>query len=114
MTETSKTAGRAGRPRKWKGAFAEWMISNKIHPEELADEVEVDLSTVFRWCRGEQFPSLPTAQSIAEFARRSGRTLTLDDLLAPRGHFIGRGKPYGVLSRPTAQTGNRRLATAQK
>ena len=62
---------RRGRPRKWVSSpLAEWMIASKIRAEDLADELEVDNSTVYRWLRGEQNPSLKTAQAIATLETR--------------------------------------------
>jgi transcriptional regulator with XRE-family HTH domain len=92
------------------------MKSSGIRAEDLADELEVDHSTVYRWLRGDQFPTIETAKAIAIIAHRtdSGRNLTLDKILKKRdaGGNERRGENDGVLSRPTAEARDRRLATA--
>jgi hypothetical protein len=63
---------RRGRPRKWVSSpLADWMIASKIRAEDLADRLGVDHSTVYRWLRGEQNPSLKTAQAIATLETRN-------------------------------------------
>ena len=83
ITETSNRpeVEHRGRPRKWAEIpLATWMIASGIRAEDLADRLGVDHSTVYRWFRGEQNPTLTTAKAIAEIAQRSGRKLTLDDI----------------------------------
>jgi hypothetical protein len=70
---------RRGRPRTpWTGKFGAFVSSYRI--ENLADEVDVDPASVYRWARGDSFPSLPKAIAIVEIARRSGLTLSLEDI----------------------------------
>jgi transcriptional regulator with XRE-family HTH domain len=73
---------RRGRPRKWNGPLAEWMIATGIRAEALADAVDVDLSTVYRWFRGEQSPTYDKALVIAEIARSVGPNLTVEEIYA--------------------------------
>ncbi|HYW37823.1 MAG TPA: helix-turn-helix transcriptional regulator [Terriglobales bacterium] len=107
-----------GRPSKWDGPFAEWMEDNGIRADALADEVGVDLSTVYSWLRGDTFPARSKALLITEIARRSGsrRKLTLEDILNPRPKKSLDEEQInaGVLPRPTSQAINRRMATATK
>ena len=71
----------AGRPRKWVSSpLADWMIASKIRAEDLAQDLAVDHSTVYRWLRGEQLPTLETAKAIAAIARAAGMNFTLDDV----------------------------------
>jgi transcriptional regulator with XRE-family HTH domain len=110
---------RRGRPRKWAEIpLAAWMIASGIRAEDLADRLGVNHSTVYRWFRGEQNPTLTTAKAIAEIARRSGsgRKLSLEDILNPRRrpNTHDEEKHDGVLSRSTAEARDRRLATAQE
>jgi transcriptional regulator with XRE-family HTH domain len=112
---------RAGRPRKWiEIPLANWMKASGIRAEDLADELEVDHSTVYRWLRGEQLPTLETAKAIANIARRKPTEvgpLTLEMILKKHdagGHKTRRGESDGVLSRPTSEARDRRLATAQE
>lgn len=74
------TERRRGRPRSttWAGKFGAFVSSYRI--ENLADEVDVDPASVYRWARGDSFPSLPKAIAIVEIARRSGLTLSLEDI----------------------------------
>jgi transcriptional regulator with XRE-family HTH domain len=109
---------RRGRPRKWaETPLAAWLIESKIRAEDFADKLGVEHSTVYRWLRGDQNPTIETAQAIVDIARRSGsrRKLTLEDILNRRRRPLpGRGENDGVLSRPTAEARDRRLATAPK
>jgi transcriptional regulator with XRE-family HTH domain len=113
----SEKIEKRGRPRKWRGPLADWIKSAGVRIDKLADELNVDEGTVYRWLRSELAPSIRQAIAIAEIARRSGTTLQLEDFSIQRGRTIHEHeekKHYGVLPRPTAQTGNRRLATATK
>jgi transcriptional regulator with XRE-family HTH domain len=111
---------RRGRPRKWiEIPLAKWMKASGIRAEVLAQELEVDHSTVYRWLRGEQFPTIETAKAIAIIARRKPTSvgpLTLEMILKKHdaGGHVRRGENDGVLSRPTAEARDRRLATAQE
>jgi hypothetical protein len=81
LRKRTRPLSNVGRPRKWVSSpLADWMIASKIRAEALAQELEVDLSTVYRWLRGDQLPTLKTAQAIAAIARAAGMNFTLDDV----------------------------------
>lgn len=99
-----------GRPRvAWTGKFGAFVSSYRI--ENLADEVEVDSASVYRWMRGDSSPSVPRALAIVEVARRSGTTLTLEDVLIREVITNDEGK-NGLLSRTAKKNRARRLVSA--
>jgi len=68
-----------GRPRtSWAGKFGAFVSTCRV--ENLADMVEVDPASVYRWCRGDSSPSLGKAIAIVEIARAAGTALTLEDV----------------------------------
>jgi hypothetical protein len=80
-------ANQRGRPRMaWVGKLGAFVSSYRA--EVLADEINVDPATCYRWARGDGFPSIPKAIAIVEVARRSGRRLTLEDIFAPEVHRV--------------------------
>jgi DNA-binding XRE family transcriptional regulator len=70
---------RRGRPRKeWEGRLGAFVSSFRV--ESLAIELGVEPASVYGWMRGEYRPSIDRAFQIVEVARRSGTTLTLEDV----------------------------------
>lgn len=71
---------RRGRPRSttWIGKFGEFV--NEFTAERIAGEIEVDISTVYCWARGDQRPGIPIAIALVEIARVAGRDLSLEDI----------------------------------
>jgi DNA-binding XRE family transcriptional regulator len=75
------TLERRGRPRStwtWTGKLGAFVSSYRI--ENLADAVEVDAASVYRWMRGDSSPSVANAIAIVELARAAGTPLTLEDV----------------------------------
>jgi hypothetical protein len=78
---------RRGRPREaWPGRLGAFITS--YHVENLADAVEVDPASVYRWARGDAFPSLGKAIAIVEVARMAGTELSLEDVFEVEVHRI--------------------------
>jgi hypothetical protein len=71
---------RRGRPSTWIGKLGGFVSS--FTAERLADELQIDLSQVYRWARGDDTPSFERAIAITEVARSAGMNLTLEDLYA--------------------------------
>jgi DNA-binding XRE family transcriptional regulator len=82
-------ANQRGRPRTaWTtGRFGSFVSSYRV--DLLADEVGVDPASVYRWARGDGFPSIPAALAIVQVARNVGTTLTLEDIYCPEAGAAG-------------------------
>jgi DNA-binding XRE family transcriptional regulator len=102
---------RLGRPRvAWVGKFGAFLASYRV--DHLADQVEVDPASIYRWARGDSLPSVPKAIAIVEVARRSGRTLSLEDIFVREvTTSTDEGKRDGFLSSTAKENRTRRLGS---
>jgi len=71
-----------GRPRSrsWIGKFGEWL--ERYGAARLAGDLEVDVTLVGRWARGDYQPSIQKAIGVVVVARAAGADLGLEDLYA--------------------------------
>ena len=73
---------RRGRPRStpWVGRLGDFV--NEYTCARLADELNLDVNQVGRWCRGDYAPTIQKAIALVEVARRAGVDLTLEEIYA--------------------------------
>jgi len=78
----AEIARHRGRPRSttWIGAFG--AFANEYTCERLAGDLELDLTQIYRWARGDSRPPIQRAIAIAEIARSVGTNLTLEEIYA--------------------------------
>jgi DNA-binding XRE family transcriptional regulator len=71
---------RRGRPRSttWIGKLGEFV--NDFTVERLACELDIDVTSIYAWARGDARPQIQKAIAIAEIARAAGTNLSLEDI----------------------------------
>ena len=64
--------------RSWPGRFGDWVREYTI--TRLAVDLDVDVTQVGRWARGDWQPSIKRAIAVVEVARSAGVDLSLEDI----------------------------------